>query len=30
MLNIHEVVDEKGNALKSPDLFHPGYVLKEE
>jgi addiction module HigA family antidote len=30
MLNVHEVVDRDGKALRSPDLFHPGYVLKEE
>lgn len=30
MVNDHEVVDQDGKALKSPDLFHPGYILKEE
>jgi addiction module HigA family antidote len=30
MLNIYEVVDQDGKALTSPDLFHPGYILKEE
>lgn len=30
MQNVHEVVDQDGKALRSPDLFHPGYILKEE
>lgn len=30
MQNLHEVVNQDGKALKSPDLFHPGYLLKEE
>ena len=30
MQNVHEVVDRDGKALRSPDLFHPGYILKEE
>jgi len=30
MQNVHEVVDQDGRALRSPDLFHPGYILKEE
>lgn len=30
MLNVHEVVDHDGKALRSPDLFHPGCILKEE
>ena len=30
MQNVHEVIDRDGKALRSPDLFHPGYILKEE
>jgi len=30
MQNVHEVIGRDGKALRSPDLFHPGYVLKEE
>lgn len=30
MLNVHEIVDQGGKAITSPDLFHPGYILKEE
>jgi addiction module HigA family antidote len=30
MQHIHEVIGSDGNALNSPDLFHPGYILKEE
>jgi addiction module HigA family antidote len=30
MQNVHEVVDRDGKALRSPDLFHPGYILREE
>lgn len=30
MQNVHEVVNQDGKALRSPDLFHPGYILKEE
>jgi antitoxin HigA-1 len=30
MQNVHEVVNRDGKALRSPDLFHPGYILKEE
>ncbi len=30
MQNVHEVVGQDGKALRSPDLFHPGYILKEE
>lgn len=30
MQNVHEVVGQNGKTLKSPDLFHPGLILKEE
>jgi addiction module HigA family antidote len=30
MQNVHEVIDRDGKALRSPDLFHPGCILKEE
>ena len=30
MQNVHEVVNRDGKVLRSPDLFHPGYILKEE
>lgn len=30
MQNVHDVVSRDGKALRSPDLFHPGYLLKEE
>ncbi len=30
MQNVHEVVGQDGKALRSPDLFHPGLILKEE
>jgi addiction module HigA family antidote len=30
MQNVHEVVGRDGKTLRSPDLFHPGYILKEE
>ena len=30
MQNIHEVIGKDGKVLRSPDLFHPGHILKEE
>lgn len=30
MQNVHEVIGKDGKVLRSPDQFHPGYVLKEE
>lgn len=27
---LNEVVDRDGKVLRSPNLFHPGYILKEE
>ena len=30
MQNIHNIIGQNGKQLISPDLFHPGYILKEE
>lgn len=30
MQNVHEVVNQHGGVLRSPDLVHPGRILKEE